>query len=189
MVVDYAFLTGPELDYFRNKKLDYLITQVQLFQQILPINSIGGTYTVYFVNPVIELQVLIRNNANIPDYFDYSNNGLQNMALYFNGQTVLSAEAVNDTYLGTMEILNKHRYVSFAKGTTSSNVYVYSFSTNPDTPTVPSGHVNMSRIKQQVLEVNLTPDAHQKQLSIYAINYNMLRVQFGLGGLLFNSSQ
>ena len=189
LVVDYAFLTGPELDYFRNKKLDYLITQVQLFQQILPINSIGGTYTVYFVNPVIELQVLIRNNANIPDYFDYSNNGLQNMALYFNGQTVFSAEAVNDTYLGTMEILNKHRYVSFAKGTTSSNVYVYSFSTNPDTPTVPSGHVNMSRIKQQVLEVNLTPDAHQKQLSIYAINYNMLRVQFGLGGLLFNSSQ
>lgn len=189
LVVDYAFLTGPELDYFRNKKLDYLITQVQLFQQILPINSIGGTYTVYFVNPVIELQVLVRNNANIPDYFDYSNNGLQNMALYFNGQTVFSAEAIDDTYLGTIEILNKHKYVAFAKGTTSSNVYVYSFSTNPDTPTVPSGHVNMSRIKQQVLEVNLTPDAHQKQLSIYAINYNMLRVQFGLGGLLFNSSQ
>jgi hypothetical protein len=189
LVVDYAFLTGPELDYFRNKKLDYLITQVQLFQQILPAGSIGGTYTLYFVNPVIELQVLIRNNANIPDYFDYSNNGLQNMVMYFNGQTAFSAEAVNDTYLGTMEILNKHRYVAFAKGTTSSNVYVYSFSTNPDTPTIPSGHVNMSRIKQQVLEVNLSPDAHEKQLSIYAINYNMLRVQFGLGGLLFNSSQ
>jgi len=189
LVVDYAFLTGPELDYFRNRKLDYLITQVQLYQQILPAGSIGGTYTLYFVNPVIELQVLIRNNANIPDYFDYSNNGLQNMALYFNGETAFSTEAVNDTYLGTMEILDKHRYVAFAKGTTSSNVYVYSFSTNPDTPTVPSGHVNMSRIKQQVLEVNLTPDANEKQVSIYAINYNMLRVQFGLGGLLFNSSQ
>jgi hypothetical protein len=48
----------------------------------------------------------------------------------------------------------------------------------------------MSRIKQQVLEINVTPDNfYNKQLHIYALNYNILRVENGLAGLLFNSSQ
>lgn len=193
LVVDYAFLTEPELDYFRNRKLDYLITQVQLHREILPAGSIGGRFRVYFVNPVTQLQVLIRNNLKLdlnfglPDYFDYTQNGLNNISMYFNGETAFSTDAM---YLGTMEILDKYVSVPFYYGETSPNIYLYSFSTNPDKPTVPSGHVNMSRINEQVIEINLSPDAtYQKQLSIYAINYNVLRVQGGLAGLLFNSSQ
>ena len=67
---------------------------------------------------------------------------------------------------------------------------MYSFSMKPEHVSNPSGHVNMSRIRQQILEINLTPEPeYEKQLSIYAVNYNIMRVQFGLGGLLFNSSQ
>ena len=190
VVADYAFLTGPELDYFKNKKLDYLITQVQLEQITLPATSIGGRFNTKFTHPVTELQVLIRNNRNIPDYFNYTNNGLQSMALYFNGQSVFTTGVVNDTYLGVMEMYEKHNYVAYAQGATSSNVYVYSFSKDPDNPSNISSYVNMSRIKEQILEINMTPDGtYEKQISVYAINYNILRVQFGLGGLLFNSSQ
>ena len=203
LITEYAYLTGPELEYFKNKKLEYLVSQVQLSRQILPINSVGGYFQLNFVNPVVEFQIFIRNNRNIDinpsniytqnqitDYFDYSNSGLQNMALYFNGQTAFSSTTVDAIYMGALEILDKHTGPAFSKGTPTSNIFMYSFSMKPEHVSNPSGHVNMSRIRQQILEINLTPEPeYEKQLSIYAVNYNIMRVQFGLGGLLFNSSQ
>jgi len=203
LITEYAYLTGPELEYFKNKKLEYLVSQVQLSRQILPINSVGGYFQLSFVNPVVEFQIFIRNNKNIfidpsniytlnqiTDYFDYSNNGLQSMALYFNGQTAFSSTTVDSIYMGALEILDKHTGPAFSKGVPTSNVFMYAFSMKPEHVSNPSGHVNMSRIRQQILEINMTPDStYEKQLSIYAINYNIMRVQFGLGGLVFNSSQ
>ena len=59
----------------------------------------------------------------------------------------------------------------------------------PEAISNPTGHVNFSRIRQQILEINMKPDLfYEKQLNIYATNYNILRVQHGLAGLLFNSS-
>ena len=203
LIAEYAYLTGPELNYFKNKKLEYLVSQVQLSRQILPINSVGGFFQLNFVNPVVELQVFIRNNRNIDidpsniytqnqitDYFDYSNNGLKNMSLYFNSQPVFTSSVADAVYLGALEILDKHTAPAFSKGVPTSNIFMYSFSLQPEHVSNPSGHVNMSRIRQQILEINIKPDdAYEKQLSIYAVNYNILRVQYGLGGLLFNSSQ
>jgi hypothetical protein len=203
LIAEYAYLTGPELDYFKNKKLEYLVSQVQLSRQILPVNSVGGFFQLNFVNPVVELQFFIRNNRNInidpsniytqnlvTDYFDYNNNGVKNMALFFNGQEAFTSTTADAIYLGALEILDKHTAPAFSKGTPTSNVFMYAFSMKPEHVSNPSGHVNMSRIRQQVLEINMRPDpVYEKQLSIYAVNYNILRVQYGLGGLLFNSSQ
>ena len=99
----------------------------------------------------------------------------------------MALESLDDQAL---EILDKHTAPAFSKGTPTSNVFMYAFSMKPEHVSNPSGHVNMSRIRQQVLEINMRPDpVYEKQLSIYAVNYNILRVQYGLGGLLFNSSQ
>lgn len=203
LIAEYAYLTGPELNYFKDKKLEYLVSQVQLSRQILPVNSVGGFFQLNFVNPVVELQVFIRNNRNIyidpsniytqnqvTDYFDYSNNGLKNMSLFFNAQPAFTSTTADAIYLGALEILDKHTSPAFSKGSPTSNIFMYAFSMKPEHVSNPSGHVNMSRIRQQILEINMTSDpVYEKQLSIYAINYNILRVQYGLGGLLFNSSQ
>lgn len=203
LIAEYAYLTGPELNYFRDKKLEYLVSQVQLSRQILPVNSVGGFFQLNFVNPVVELQVFIRNNRNIyidpsniytqnqiTDYFDYSNNGLKNMSLFFNAQPAFTSTTADAIYLGALEILDKHTSPAFSKGSPTSNIFMYAFSMKPEHVSNPSGHVNMSRIRQQILEINMTSDpVYEKQLSIYAVNYNILRVQYGLGGLLFNSSQ
>jgi hypothetical protein len=200
IIAEYAYLTGSEIDFFKKKRLTYLISQVQISRQILPVASVGGFFQLQFINPVVELQMLIRNNRNIDlaqlnqgqvvDYFDYANNGLKSMALFFNGQEAFNSTATDHIYLGALEILDKHTGPAFSKGTPSANVFSYSFSLKPESISNPSGHVNMSRIRQQVLEINLTPDEeYEKQLTIYAINYNILRVEYGLGGLLFNSSQ
>ena len=51
----------------------------------------------------------------------------------------------------------------------------------------PTGQVNMSRISHNLIEIELeTPDVNfAHDVSIYAVNYNVLRIHSGLGGLKF----
>ena len=200
LIGEFVYLTGPELNYFKNRKLTYLIGQLQLSRQKLAKGSTGGYFQLNFINPVTMIQVFIRNNRNIDgnrvylnknvDLFDYSQNGLLNMGLYFNGQEAFTTSATDAVYLGSLEVLDKRTAPAYSGNKATSNIFMYSFSLKPEALSNPSGHVNMSRIKQQVLEINLTPDNfYEKQLDIYALNYNVLKVENGLAGLLFNSSQ
>jgi hypothetical protein len=63
---------------------------------------------------------------------------------------------------------------------------MYAFTTDPSSPK-PSGHVNFSRIKQALLRVNIAGDyLPAKQLRVIASSYNILRIENGLAGLMFN---
>lgn len=200
VIGEYAYLTGPELNFFRTRRLTYLIGQVQVSKNKLPKGSVGGYFELKFINPVSMIQVFIRNdrtldankvylNKNV-DLFDYSQNGLINMGLYFNGQEAFTTAATDAVYLGALEVLDKRTAPAYSGSKVTSNIFMYSFSLKPEVLSNPSGHVNMSRIKQQVLEINMTSDSfYEKQLDIYALNYNILRVEHGLAGLAFNSSQ
>ena len=199
VIGEFAFLTGPELNFFRERKLTYLVSQLQISKNRLPKGSVGGYFQLNFINPVTQLQVFIRNDRNIDsnrvylnknvDLFDYSQNGLINMGLTFNGQEAFSTGAIDATYLGALEVLDKRTAPAYKDGIVTSNVFIYAFCMKPEAISNPSGHVNFSRIRQQILEVNMTPDLfYEKQVNIYATNYNVLRVQHGLAGLLFNSS-
>jgi hypothetical protein len=199
VIGEFAFLTGPELNFFRERKLTYLVSQLQISKNRLPKGSVGGYFQLNFINPVTQLQVFIRNDRNIDanrvylnrnvDLFDYSQNGLINMGLTFNGQEAFSAGAIDATYLGALEVLDKRTAPAYKDGIVTSNIFMYAFCMKPEAISNPSGHVNFSRIRQQILEVNMTPDLfYEKQVNIYATNYNVLRVQHGLAGLLFNSS-
>lgn len=199
VIGEFAFLTGPELNFFRERKLTYLVSQLQISRNRLPKGSVGGYFQLNFINPVTQLQVFIRNDRNIDanrvylnrnvDLFDYSQNGLLNMGLTFNGQDAFSTTATDSIYLGALEVLDKRTAPAYKDGIVTSNVFIYSFCMKPEVISNPTGHVNFSRIRQQILEINMTPDFfYEKQVNIYATNYNILRVQHGLAGLLFNSS-
>jgi len=199
VIGEFAFLTGPELNFFRERKLTYLVSQLQISKNRLPKGSVGGYFQLNFINPVTQIQVFIRNDRNIDanrvymnrnvDLFDYSQNGLLNMGLTFNGQEAFTSSAIDSTYLGALEVLDKRTSPTYKDGIVSSNVFIYAFCMKPEAISNPTGHVNFSRIRQQILEVNMTPDLfYEKQVNIYATNYNILRVQHGLAGLLFNSS-
>ena len=199
VIGEFGFLTGPELNFFRERKLTYLVSQLQISKNRLPKGSVGGYFQLNFINPVTQLQVFIRNDRTIDanrvylnknvDLFDYSQNGLINMGLTFNGQDAFSTSAIDSTYLGALEILDKRTSPAYKDGIVSSNVFIYSFCMKPEAISNPTGHVNFSRIRQQILQVNMKPDLfYAKQVNIYATNYNILRVQHGLAGLLFNSS-
>ena len=65
-------------------------------------------------------------------------------------------------------------------------IYVYSFSLAPEA-SQPQGTCNASRIDTIVLQVEMNQAIPQYDsgITVYATNYNILRIVAGLGGVLF----
>ena len=64
-----------------------------------------------------------------------------------------------------------------------SGINVYSFALKPEEHQ-PSGTLNMSRIDTAVLSLS---SSLKGNLSIYAVNYNVLRIMSGMGGLAYSN--
>ena len=102
-------------------------------------------------------------------------------------------------------LLNGHDRFSERKGTYFNLVQPYQHHTNiPDSPGInvysfalkpeehqPSGTCNMSRIDNATLLLTVHPDIASanltKKLRVYAVNYNVLRIMSGMGGLAYSN--
>jgi hypothetical protein len=67
----------------------------------------------------------------------------------------------------------------------SKHIYCYSFALKPEEHQ-PSGTCNFSRIDNSKMIFTATTTA-SKTLSVYAINYNVLRIMSGMGGLAYSN--
>ena len=63
-------------------------------------------------------------------------------------------------------------------------INVYSFALKPEEHQ-PSGTLNMSRIDTATLDLTINDDV--EELSIYAVNYNVLRILSGMGGIAYSN--
>lgn len=71
--------------------------------------------------------------------------------------------------------------------TPSDGVNVYSFALEPEKHQ-PSGTCNFSRIDNTTLNVNLkNRPSEEEVINIYTVNYNVLRVMSGMGGLAYSN--
>lgn len=68
----------------------------------------------------------------------------------------------------------------------ATGIYCYSFALNPEQHQ-PSGTVNMSRIDNATLLLNLSTSTDPVKLRVYAVNYNVLRIMAGMGGLAYSN--
>jgi hypothetical protein len=68
----------------------------------------------------------------------------------------------------------------------SKGINVYSFGLAPEEHQ-PSGTCNMSRIDNATLSLTLTPNASNGKIRVYAVNYNVLRIMSGMGGLAYSN--
>ena len=68
----------------------------------------------------------------------------------------------------------------------NGGINVYSFALKPEEHQ-PSGTLNMSRIDSAHLNVKIEPDTRRGSLLIYAVNYNVLRIMSGMGGLAYSN--
>ena len=185
--VEYVFLADEEVSYIQNSKVDYVITQLQLASVVIPqnITTLNG-YRINFINPVKELFFTIQdsNVTSTNDYWNYYNTStggeqLVNLDLQFNGEDIISSTVADALYLGKVQFLNNHTRLP-----RNLSIYNYSFAIDPENY-LPTGQVNMSRIMNQNIWLNLTPDPNSRTVNIYAKSYNILRVQNGLAGVLF----
>ena len=74
----------------------------------------------------------------------------------------------------------------------NAGINVYSFALKPEEHQ-PSGSLNMSRIDTAVLDLqyvdgyNKANNNSEKQVSIFAVNYNVLRILSGMGGIAYSN--
>jgi hypothetical protein len=174
MIVEYVYLGDSEIKWIQNNRLDYVITQTQWAEAVMPARFTSGVFNLHFSNPVKEMLFVIQKVGTAP--YDFSGSGLIDMALTFNADEVFRADA---DFLGTL-VPWRHYGV-----TPTREFYVYSFATDPMSAH-PTGQVNFSRIRHKSLEVNCATDSAARSLHVYCTSYNVLRVEGGLAGLLFN---
>lgn len=104
---------------------------------------------------------------------------ISRIVLRLNNEVLVDDDRVTTRYIRAFE--------SHSTMPTSSNVSVYSFAVDPQ-KMVPSGTLNMSRIASPTLEVYLVSAlSTDVKVRFYAKTFNVLEIQNGLGGLLFNS--
>ena len=181
MVVEYGFLSDTEVKWMNRNRLEYLITQSQALSFTLTPGFSTGVFNMPFLNPVREMYIVIQNAGQAP--YDFTNNGLLNLGMKFNGQEFLSRQVVDAQYLQYVQTFQKYNV------TPTRSFYVYSFANDPMNPR-PTGQINMSRIKDISLELTVNPLASTyRLLRVYAMNYNILRIENGIAGLMFNFSQ
>ena len=191
IITEYVYLSNPEIDWFQSHQLDYVITQCQYEQFILPQNFQTSIFKLKFNNPIKELFFIIQPATNIA--YDYSGNGLVSLGMSLNGEDLFLTSTTNNLYLGSLEPFLKH--INFfskppppQQQIFGRQFYMYSFSRTPFA-TLSSGQVNFSRIQQVLLEMNIfnsSANYPPKNFRIIALSQNILRVENGIAGIMFH---
>jgi hypothetical protein len=156
-------------------RLDYIITQVQYNNFRL---GQGTIVDLDFSGPCRELMFLIQDDS-APPYNYVTDQGLGAL-LTLNGEDFFDPSTTDYHFTHLVEPLKRHTRQP------DRTVYLVPFALNPQDPR-PSGSVNMSRIKQKKFQVFLpgTPSLATKEMRVIAVSYNVLRVENGLAGLLY----
>lgn len=198
---EVVFLDKSERSKMQKMKKDYIITQVQqnVFDVGVGINE--GTFNLDFRNPVKELYFVIQrqgtrgngvSHGNFVTPFDYDNTALTTdnkrilyenlnyLTLKFDGQDIITEETGNVLMLKAVQAAIHHSKTQLIR-----RFYSYSFALQPE-EAYPTGQVNMSNVKEQILHLSLTscPD-FARQIRVYAVNHNILRVGEGIAQSLF----
>jgi hypothetical protein len=105
---------------------------------------------------------------------------VSNFKLILNGQDRFKEQ--DGKYFNQVQPYNHH------SGNPYPGIYSYSFALKPEEHQ-PTGTCNFSRIDNAQVSVTTktgTPSAHTT-LNMFAVNYNVLRIQSGMGGLAFSN--
>ncbi len=181
--VNYIFLDKPERRFFIYNPIEYLIEQTSIIQKLGVSES--SVHDLILQNPVKEiLWVCSRNDKRERnDWFVYTDGDdhiMKSAKLLFNG--IDRFDEKDATYFNFVQPFQHHR-ANYKDG-----LYVYSFAINADDVEQPSGACNCSLInKIQMYMTTRAPDeeSYAYDVTFYAISYNLLRIEKGLGSVAF----
>ena len=208
--VDYIFLDTDERRRFAQLSHEYLIEQLQ-FTGTETLGTGSTRVKLNFNHPckelvwVAKLRTPTSRNVRWYDYTDMdptddldsvgtptlARNPFEDAILQLNGNDRFAVR--KGSYFNLVQPYQHHTNVSANPG-----INVYSFALKPEDHQ-PSGTLNMSRIDTATLMVNtvsqtqtnvdrgLNTDADYSGINIYAVNYNVLRILSGMGGLAYSN--
>ena len=202
--VDYIYLDTDERRKFAQSSHEYLIEQLQFTGK----ESVSGPQAkvkLNFNHPVKELVWVGHYDSDM--WFDYStakesipgastlsnrlyshiaellgpnsgnSNSTSSAKLILNGNDRFYAR--DGDYFNLVQPFQHHENVPNNRG-----INVYSFALKPEEHQ-PSGTLNMSRIDTATLD--LTFSTKPDTLSVFAVNYNVLRILSGMGGIAYSN--
>lgn len=188
--LDYIYLDTYERKWFAQSTHRYLIEQVQ-FNGSQGINTIQNimNINVAFNLPIKELFWItqtdenygwnyLMNFTNTPDvYYELAVDDIEDLTILYNGSQRFSTR--KGLYFRLIQPYQHHTNTVPEK-----YIYTYSFALRPE-ELQPSGASNYSRIDTVNFVLNLRNGHQNLQMRIYALNYNVLRIMNGMGGVAF----
>ena len=181
LYVDYVYLDTDERRRFAQTSHEYLIEQLQFTGD----ESLSGTNNkvkLNFNHPVKFLVWVVKASgaANFV-YNDGASPAINNVAtskLQLNGHDRFSERSGD--YFNWVQ-----PYQCFG-ASPAAGINVYSFALKP-AEHQPSGTANMSRIDNATLNITLIAGLTSGTAKVYAVNYNVLRIMSGMGGLAYSN--
>jgi hypothetical protein len=194
LLCNYVYLDVFERTKFaKESNHEYLIEQFQILNgYYISQNLLNVNIRLFFNHTVKELFWIYRstiakiandydNYANIANYDtrnEVTKPPFTDIILRFNG---------NDRFETTTETYFRlYQPYKFHSSGSNNYIYVYSFALEPENMQ-PSGTCNFSKLDNVVLSLNMTPYIPDGTVYVYAMNYNILRIQNGMAGVLFSS--
>jgi hypothetical protein len=195
--VDYVYLDTDERRRFAQISHEYLIDQLQ-FTGTESFAQTAVKQRLNFNHPCKELIWVSQLDANVQPvssagalanrWTDFTDNGLganpyngndplQDAKLQLNGHDRFQTRF--GSYFNLVQNYQHHTRIP------AVGIYTYSFAIKPEEHQ-PSGTCNFSRIDNATLQLDMTSSGSMK-LYTYAVNYNILRIMSGMGGLAYSS--
>jgi hypothetical protein len=198
--VDYIYLDTDERRKFAQSSHEYLIEQLQFTGK----ESVSGPQAkvkLNFNHPVKELVWVGHYEHKM--WFDYSNSDtvIPSERFYSNIADLLgpNSDKENSTSLAKLILNGNDRFYDrdgdyfnlvqpfqhHENVPNNRGINVYSFALKPEEHQ-PSGTLNMSRIDTATLDLNFN-STQPDLLSVFAVNYNVLRILSGMGGIAYSN--
>ena len=191
LFVDYVYLDTDERRRFAQVAHEYLIEQLQ-FTGEESLTGLSNKIRLNFNHPVKELVWVVQRDDAVSDtdFINWSNftdtqasggdTPDSTAKLQLNGHDRFSQR--EGRYFSLVQPYRHHTH------TPLTGVHVYSFALKPEEHQ-PSGSVNMSRIDNATLQVNLVAGMSgvASKIHVFALSNNVLRILSGMAGLAYAS--
>jgi hypothetical protein len=203
--VDYIFLDTDERRRFAQLSHEYLIEQLQFTgSDTIEASSTADsmrTVRMNFNHPCKELIWTIKSQDTGVFWNNFSSaakNGIQGVASvgtfgndYLDSVNPVSSAKImlngNDRFATRggeyFSLVQPYQHHEITPDKFHEGINVYSFAIKPEEHQ-PSGTLNMSRIDTAVLSIS---SSIKGTISVYAVNYNVLRILSGMGGLAYSN--
>lgn len=187
LLVSYVYLSQEERQRFADGSFEFLITQVQ--PQEIP--DPAKQNQINFNHSAMELIWAVQNPSTDPatnkaEPFGGHQTGkiehdtVESIALKFNNHDRVDPDQPG-AYYRLVQPYNHHSRIPQQK------VYCFSFGLHPEEPQ-PSGAVNMSRIDKITFSAKTSANnSADSTFYLWARNYNVLKIENGLGGQMYAS--